>query len=167
MSTRFLVYTAGLALFAAALSGCAEFHAAMLGERYNFDDMASVSDMSAHELCYEVSVARRDAFEGLLPAARKPGAKARFDEVVAEAAKHGLLGEDDLALAVDRRIRVGMPVCGLLAAYGHPEKVNRTVVAGGASEQWAYWYVDRSGQGPRRARRYAYVADGKITAWQD
>ena len=165
------VYTDGLALAAAAgLSGCAGLHTAMLavaGERIDFDDLGSLPAMSAGELCFEISSARHSAREMSLPAELDRAADARLEAVAAEAAKRGLFGDDDLALAMDRRIRVGMPVCGLLAAWGRPERVNRTVTAGGASEQWVYSYIDRRGQGARRARRYAYVADGKITAWQD
>lgn len=54
-----------------------------------------------------------------------------------------------------RQINLGMTQCMALAAWGRPEKVNRSVGSYGTHEQWVY------------SGNYLYFDDDRLTSWQD
>jgi len=54
------------------------------------------------------------------------------------------------------QIAIGMTTDMLIASWGFPEDINRTVMAGLVSEQWVY------GKGV-----YVYLDNGVVTSWQD
>lgn len=62
----------------------------------------------------------------------------------------------DYANITSRRPGIGMNSCSVIAALGHPEKVNRTVSSRGVKQQLVY------GSG-----KYVYLDDDVVTAWQD
>ena len=74
-----------------------------------------------------------------------------------EAVKRELLTAEDADLTREGRLRIGMFACGLIAAWGFPDDVNRTVRARYTRRQYVC----------REPRRYAYTRDGYITPWQD
>jgi hypothetical protein len=55
----------------------------------------------------------------------------------------------------DGKIILGMSADDTRASWGQPDKVNRTVTAGGVSEQWVY------------GDTYVYFEDSILTSWQD
>jgi len=62
---------------------------------------------------------------------------------------------DDCRDVVAKKVSIGMNPEQIRAAWGKPEEINRTVVAGHENEQWVY------------GRTYLYVDDGKMTSFQD
>lgn len=52
---------------------------------------------------------------------------------------------------------LGMNLCAVLAAFGHPTRANRSVTRYG--EDWQFVY--------EQPRRYIYLVNDKVTAWQD
>jgi len=54
------------------------------------------------------------------------------------------------------RASIGMNSCSVIAALGHPERVNRTTTSSGTREQLVYG-----------DRKYVYLDNGVVTAWQD
>lgn len=61
----------------------------------------------------------------------------------------------DRKLAVAEKIRIGMSHCALYAAWGEPDRVNRSVGIWGVHTQEIY------------GNAYVYVQNGKVTGWQD
>jgi Domain of unknown function (DUF4124) len=59
----------------------------------------------------------------------------------------------------NRQVMVGMTAAQAARAWGQPGRVNTTVTASGAREQWVY------GNG-RQGRQYIYVDDGVVSAVQ-
>jgi len=58
-----------------------------------------------------------------------------------------------------RRVFVGMSGNAVLASWGRPRDINRTVTANGTRQQWIY------GEFP--SARYVYLTNGTVTAIQD
>lgn len=58
----------------------------------------------------------------------------------------------------DGKVYVGMSRDDVIESWGPPSKVNRSIYAGKASEQWVY---DRG-----RDSQYVYVENGEVTAIQ-
>ena len=61
------------------------------------------------------------------------------------------------AAARDRQLEVGMDACHVWAAWGYPDRINRTKTARGASDQWVYGvsrYVYTNGNGIVTAVQY-------------
>jgi hypothetical protein len=56
---------------------------------------------------------------------------------------------------VKRKVMAGMNPEQVRAAWGRPERINRTVVPGHTTEQWVY------------GETYLYFDDGLLTSWQD
>ena len=54
-----------------------------------------------------------------------------------------------------KQVRIGMTTDQVRAAWGRPERVNRTVGSYGVHEQWVYGYT------------YLYFEDGVMTSFQD
>ena len=73
-----------------------------------------------------------------------------------------LLTDDELAAADKREIRIGDKKCAMYAAWGRPDRENRTVRQGGTFTQHVY------NAGYRYIRpTYIYTDDTKVTAFQD
>jgi hypothetical protein len=56
-----------------------------------------------------------------------------------------------------REPAMGMNLCAVVAAFGQPDRHNRSVTQHGESYQLIY----------ERPRRYIYMTNHKVTAWQD
>lgn len=67
----------------------------------------------------------------------------------------GVLRFGDIHSITDRKIHLGMTPCMAVAAWGRPEKINRSVGSFGTHEQWVY------------QDNYLYFEDGILTSWQD
>lgn len=57
----------------------------------------------------------------------------------------------------DRRLRIGMDECSVVAALGKPDVLNRTNTAGGRSDQLVY----------QSKRMYVYTDNGVVRSWQE
>ena len=57
------------------------------------------------------------------------------------------------------RLTLGMTKEEVIASWGKPNKINRTVTQYGTHEQWVYHHI---GDGC-----YLYFEDGRLTSWQD
>jgi hypothetical protein len=58
---------------------------------------------------------------------------------------------------LDRRLRIGMDECSVVAILGKPNDLNRTNTAGGRRDQLVY----------RAKRLYVYTVNGIVQAWQE
>lgn len=67
----------------------------------------------------------------------------------------GLMTKEEVTLALNDKIQMGMNRCAVIASWGIPDRVNKSVSSGGISEQFVYnrW-------------QYVYLTDGKVTGWQ-
>jgi len=63
----------------------------------------------------------------------------------------------DIPYIRDRRLKVGMDECSVVAIYGKPAALNRTNHAGGRSDQFVY----------RDRGVYVYTENGIVRAWQE
>ena len=77
----------------------------------------------------------------------------------AEIDRRGLMTAEEWALAERQRIRSGMSECALLASWGIPNKVNRSVGVWGVHKQYVYRGY--------RLSSYAYVENGRVSGWQN
>lgn len=77
----------------------------------------------------------------------------------AEIDRRGLMTADEWTLAEGKLIRRGMSECALLASWGLPSKVNRSVGVWGVHKQYVYRGY--------RVSWYAYVENGRVTGWQN
>ena len=68
------------------------------------------------------------------------------------------LGPQDHGYIRERRLRIGLSACGVLAALGPPDDVSKTMTAGGISHGLAYM------EGPIR---YVLVDDDRVVGWQE
>ena len=53
------------------------------------------------------------------------------------------------------KVKLGMRTDEVIASWGYPEDIHRTVGSWGVHEQWVY------------GRTYLYFEDGLLTSWQD
>lgn len=70
--------------------------------------------------------------------------------------REGLTGAMQRAINVREPI-LGMNLCAVMAAFGRPQRANRTTSRHG--ERWQIVY--------ERPKRYIYLDNDKVTAWQD
>jgi hypothetical protein len=75
--------------------------------------------------------------------------------VAALALKHPDWSDDAIAIVACHRVVVGMSQEQLLASWGRPEQVNRTVVGSSASDQLVY-----------SDNNYVYIENGVVTSYQ-
>jgi hypothetical protein len=61
-----------------------------------------------------------------------------------------------------RKVFIGMSAADVVRSWGPPTKVNRTVTASGAREQWIYRGGDKIGD-----EKYLYIENGVVEAFQD
>jgi len=66
---------------------------------------------------------------------------------------------EEWALAERQMIQRGMSECALLASWGIPNKVNRSVGVWGVYKQYVYRGY--------RLSSYAYVENGRVSGWQN
>jgi hypothetical protein len=70
---------------------------------------------------------------------------------------------EDLKIELAKKnIRLDMTKDMVLAAWGKPNDINRTVTANGTREQWVY-----GSYGSRYKPKFLYFENGIMTAWQD
>lgn len=63
----------------------------------------------------------------------------------------------DVGYIRERRLRIGMDECSVVAVLGKPDAINRTNHAGGRSDQFVY----------REHRKYVYTENGIVRSWQE
>lgn len=71
---------------------------------------------------------------------------------------HGEWSDDILGVIMCGWVQRGMTSAQLIASWGRPEDINRTVGSWGVHEQWVYGEYG----GP-----YVYLEDGIVTSWQN
>lgn len=86
----------------------------------------------------------------------------RIDMMLEEAKSRGLFTDEEIKLIKEKKIRIGMSEEALIASWGSPRKVNRSVGRYGVHKQ--YVYGSHSGYS---TPTYVYVENGKVTSWQD
>jgi hypothetical protein len=117
------------------------------------DDLAGLLKLNQSHL--EEARAQRSRQE---QAARKAAAAKRAAEEAERAAElRRHFGEDVAARLLRGEIWIGMSAEMAIESVGRPETVNRTVTAGGVSEQWVYERLDA----------YLYFESGVLTGWQE
>lgn len=88
---------------------------------------------------------------------RRPGAKDKDEVWSTMVIKQAQVPAQDIGYIRERRLRIGMDECSVVAALGKPTALNRTNTAGGRSDQMVY-----------RARgMYVYTENGRVRAWQE
>jgi len=73
-------------------------------------------------------------------------------------AKHPDWSTDTCYTIAQRKVQIGMTKDQVLAAWGKPQDINRTVTPFGTSEQWCYGDIGGT---------YLYFDDGVMTSFQD
>lgn len=68
-------------------------------------------------------------------------------------------------LILEGRVTIGMTQEQVLASWGWPRDVSRTVTASGTTERWSYGYYIAERNGVRYTH-YLYFDDGRVTSWQ-
>ncbi len=82
----------------------------------------------------------------------------RWEQAMLQRAKADFNFEDgDIGYVREKRLRVGMWWCTALAAIGDPDHSTRTVSASGERHQLVY----------TSPRRYVYIDNNRVSAWQD
>lgn len=87
------------------------------------------------------------------------------EKIFEESVRRGLFSKSEVRLITGRKIELGMSENVLLASWGWPSEVNRTVNSSGVRKQYVY----RGYNGTRRYDQpnYVYVKNGVVTSWQD
>lgn len=106
--------------------------------------------LNFNALCAELGKTQRATTAG-------PAAEAWRIAVAQEAIKNYGFADRDVGYIRERRVRLGMAECSVLAALGVPDKLNRTTNAAGRYDQWVY----------RKRGVYVYTQDGTVTSWQE
>ena len=79
-----------------------------------------------------------------------------------EVRKRGLITEEEWRLIADKKIQTGMSRCAMYAAFGKPDRENRTVGSGRERVQHVF------NSGYRYIKTYyIYTENNRVTAWQD
>lgn len=76
--------------------------------------------------------------------------------IVEEINKRKLLSPEEWELVKNKKIKIGMSLCGLLASWGKAYPINSSVSASGNRTQHVY----------RQNDAYVYTQNGYITSWQ-
>ena len=76
-------------------------------------------------------------------------------EILVELKRRNLFTDEEWKRINSGNIKMGDSHLLLMASWGDPVKINRTVILGGAHEQWVY------------SSSYVYLDNGVITGWQD
>jgi hypothetical protein len=81
---------------------------------------------------------------------------------IAFADGHPELTHKERSAILDGKIYMGCSRKVLIASWGPPNKINKTVTRYGVHEQFVYGTYSRYG-----SPNYVYVEDGKVTSWQN
>ncbi len=67
------------------------------------------------------------------------------------------------------KVAIGMTTEQVIASWGRPHDINRTVGSWGVHEQWVYGYTKYYGSGVSGfvSTSYLYFENGLLTSWQD
>lgn len=79
-----------------------------------------------------------------------------------EARTRGLITDDEIRLIKEKKIRIGMSETALIASWGYPSKINRSVGSYGVHKQFVYESYSKYS-----SPTYVYVENGKVRSWQD
>lgn len=79
-----------------------------------------------------------------------------------ESIKNSSWSDEIKDLCVKQKISLGMTKEQVIASWGKPNDINRTVTMRGVSEQWVY-----GSYGSYAKHKLLYFEDNKLTAWQD
>jgi hypothetical protein len=71
---------------------------------------------------------------------------------------HGNWSDADLLSVACGGIRIGMTADQVIASWGRPDDINRSIFATGVHEQWVYGELGGS---------YVYLEDGVVTSLQN
>ena len=86
----------------------------------------------------------------------------RNEAMFEEARERGLVTRDEIRLIKAKQIRIGMSESALIASWGQPPRINRSVGSYGVHKQFVY-----RGSSTYLSRTYVYVGNGKVRGWQD
>ena len=86
----------------------------------------------------------------------------RTDLMFEEAKSRGLFTDDEIRLIKEKKIRIGMSEEALIASWGRPRKINRSVGSYGVHKQYVYGSYSKYS-----SPAYVYVDNGKVSSWQD
>lgn len=116
----------------------------------DIDAMQSrVAKMKDYPLCEELGRVVRKA-DGS-PRALK------WEELVrARVVGNGWMSEKEVAFARSREPTIGMGMCGAVAAFGRPERINNSTSAAGTLSQWVY---------DRGRVRYLHFMNGALASF--
>jgi hypothetical protein len=90
---------------------------------------------------------------------RKEEEERKRNELRAETLRKATFTDREIEAIIARRIFIGMSEDALIESWGKPNDINRTVNAYTVHKQYVY------GVSPHK--KYVYVDDGVVTAWQD
>ena len=77
------------------------------------------------------------------------------DRLRAEIDRRGLIDPEDWSMVAREKVHVGMSECAMLASWGPPDDMHRSVGGWGVHVQWVY------------GRQYVYTENGTVTSWSD
>lgn len=83
------------------------------------------------------------------------------DRLMEEAKNRGLFTSREIRLIKEEKIAMGMSEKALLASWGRPSDINKSVGSFGVHKQYVYRggsYSDST---------YVYLEDGEVTSWQN
>lgn len=86
-------------------------------------------------------------------------------ELEKKLAQHPEWTEQDKGYIRRHEIRIGMSKSAVIASWGDPIDINRTVGSWGIHEQWIYSFGSASSIGYEH--KYLYFENGKLTSFQD
>jgi len=78
-----------------------------------------------------------------------------------EAISWGLITKEDVGQISRREIKIGMSEQALIASWGKPTKINKTVGNLGVHKQYIYGSYSKY-----EKPKYVYIDNGKVTSWQ-
>lgn len=84
------------------------------------------------------------------------------EQITQEVVNRGLFTDREMDLISSKSVSVGMTENALIASWGRPEDINRTVGSYGVQKQYVYGRISEYS-----SRKYVYVEDGLVTSWQD
>jgi hypothetical protein len=89
---------------------------------------------------------------GRLTRAKQTGP--RHETALAAVQRYGVTAEDLPAIA-DKKLRIGMSSCAIVAAIGLPTRTSRNVTATTTTDQYFY----------QRPGMYVYLTNGRLSSW--
>lgn len=86
----------------------------------------------------------------------------RTDTILQEAKMRKLISDDEVSLIQRKSIKIGMSELALIASWGDPTTVNKSVGSYGTHKQYVY-----GGYSRYSSPTYVYVENGQVTSWQE